>query len=69
MSELDSIPGVQTVSAFNITNLYDINLGYSGNIYDIQGATRNNIVYPSLDPSIFEIKYPNADIRGRVISY
>ena len=69
MSELDSIPGVQTVSSFNITNLYDINLGYSGNIYDIQGATRNNIVYPSLDPSIFEIKYPNADIRGRVISY
>ena len=24
--------------------------------------------YPSLDPSIFEIKYPNKDIRGRAVT-
>jgi len=24
-------------------------------------------LYPSLDPSIFEIKYPNADIKGKVV--
>jgi len=41
--------------------------GYSGNVYDIRGATRNGVVYPSLDPSIFELKYPNIDIEGRVI--
>ena len=26
----------------------------------------NNVVYPSLDPMIFEVKYPNNDIQGRV---
>ena len=41
--------------------------GYSGNVYDIKGATKNGVVYPSLDPSIFELKYPNIDIEGRVI--
>ena len=41
--------------------------GYSGNLYDIKGATQNGVVYPSLDPSIFELKYPNIDIEGRVI--
>jgi hypothetical protein len=35
--------------------------------YDITGATRNNVIYPSLDPSIFEIKYPDSDIQGRII--
>jgi hypothetical protein len=25
------------------------------------------MVYPSLDPSIFEVKYPNKDLKGRVI--
>ena len=39
---------------------------YSLNEYDVQGATKENIVYPSYDPSIFEVKYPNDDIEGRV---
>jgi hypothetical protein len=67
ISELDSIQGVQSVSNFEIVNLYDTNLGYSGNVYDIQAATKNSIIYPSLDPSIFEVKYLNSDIKGRVI--
>jgi len=25
------------------------------------------MVYPSLDPCIFEVKYPNKDIKGRAI--
>ena len=41
--------------------------GYSGNVYDIRGATRNGVIYPSLDLSIFELKYPNIDVEGRVI--
>ena len=28
---------------------------------------KNNIIYPSLAPCIFEIKYPNQDIKGRAI--
>ena len=41
--------------------------GYSGNVYDIEQATRDGVVYPSKDPSIFELKYPNTDIVGRVL--
>lgn len=52
-----------------MNNQFDSDLGYSGNMYDLQGATRNGIIYPSLDPSIFELRYPNSDIKGRVVSY
>jgi len=69
---LDRVPGVQTVSSLQIENLYNTELGYSGNIYPMSstegGSTRNNVIYPSLDPSCFEIKYPDQDIKGRVIS-
>jgi hypothetical protein len=64
-----NIKGVQSVVGVNFINLYDSDFGYSGNIYDIAGATRNGIIYPSLDPSIFEVKFPTQDIRGRVVSY
>jgi len=70
---LDRVDGVQTVvrpdltgtGGLQITNKYD---GvYSPNVYDIKKATRNGIIYPAKDPSIFEVKYPNLDIRGRVV--
>ena len=67
ISQLDRLEGVQSIPSLEITNLYDTNNGYSGNVYNIPAATRNNIVYPSLDPCIFEVKYPNADIKGRVV--
>jgi len=66
-SELDRLPGVQSVAKFEMKNLFDKNLGYSGNVYDMAGATKNGIIYPSLDPCIFEIKYPNADIKVRTV--
>ena len=68
MTELDKVEGVQSVSKFEIINLYDLTKGYVGNLYDIETATKNNIVYPSLDPSIFEIRFPNADIKGKITS-
>jgi hypothetical protein len=64
---LDTIDGVQTVKSVQITNKSGGN--YSAYSYDISGATLNNIIYPSLDPSIFEIKYLNSDIQGRVVSF
>ena len=64
---LDAIEGVQTVKSVNITNLVGENLGYSPYAYDITGATANNVIYPSLDPSIFEVKYLNTDIQGKVV--
>ena len=52
-----------------IENKYSARDGseYVGNIYDMTSATKDGIVYPSLDPSIFELKYPNIDIEGRVV--
>ena len=65
---IGNIQGVQTVVSTKIRNIYDSDNGYSGNVYDLVPATKNGIIYPSLDPSIFEVKYPNQDIRGRVVS-
>ena len=67
-NELDRLDGVQSVTSVKINNLYDTVSGYSGNVYDITAATKDGTVYPSLDASIFEVKYPNNDIIGKVIS-
>ena len=64
---LDKVEGVQTVKNVNINNLVGEALGYSDYAYDIQGATINQVVYPSIDPMIFEVKNPNTDIKGRVV--
>ena len=50
-----------------IENKFRSSDGYSGHVYDIQAATKDGIVYASLDPSIFELKYSNTDIEGRVV--
>jgi hypothetical protein len=64
---LDRIQGVQTVKNITITNKVGASLGYSNYAYDIEGATSNNTIYPSIDPMIFEVKYPNTDIQGKVV--
>jgi len=70
---LDRIDGVQTVvrpdrdglGGLQIVNKWD---GvYSSNKYDIKNATKQGVVYPPKDPSIFEIKYPDLDIKGKVV--
>ena len=63
---LDRIEGVQTVVDVRITNKFGGD--YSPWRYKIENALRDGIVYPSLDPSIFEVKYQNADIKGSVVS-
>ena len=66
--ELANVDGVSSVPKVEIVNLADsTGLTYSQYSYNIIEATRNKIVYPSLDPSIFEIKYPNKDIKGRAL--
>jgi phage-related baseplate assembly protein len=64
---LDRINGVQTVKDIKITNKAGISSGYSQYAYDISSATQNQVIYPSLDPSIFEVKFPDTDIKGRVV--
>ena len=61
---LDQVKGVQTVQKVEIINLTGGT--YSQYAYDIKGATRNNVVYPSYDPMVFEVKFPDADIKGRI---
>ena len=63
---LDRVKGVQTVQRIEITN--KVGDSYSQYAYDVKGATQNNIVYPSYDPCIFEVKFPDADIEGRITS-
>ena len=64
---LDKVEGVQTVKNILINNLSSEVLGYSAYAYDVVGATIDNVVYPSIDPMVFEVKYPNNDIKGRVV--
>ena len=66
---LDKIDGVQTVKNITIANKSGAMMGYSVYSYDIKGATINNVIYPSLDPMIFEVKFPDSDIRGRAVTY
>jgi len=61
---LDQAKGVQTVQKVEVDN--KVGGIYSQYAYDIQGATRSNIVYPSYDPCIFEVKFPDTDIKGRI---
>jgi hypothetical protein len=62
---LASIDGVASVRNVEIVN--KCGGGYSTNSYNISAATKNKIVYPSLDPSAFEVKYPDKDIKGKVV--
>ena len=63
------VSGVQTVTAVRIKNLNDELLNYSNVVYNIDEATRNGIIYPSLDPAIFEVKFPDNDIKGRIATF
>jgi len=65
MSELLLVEGVRNVNNVEIFNRYLESEGYSGNYYSITLATKDGIVFPSLDPSIFSLKYPSKDILGK----
>ena len=64
---LSKTKGVKSVARLDFLNLTINDGDYSENEYDIEGATINKVIYPSQDPSIFEIKYPSRDIVGRVV--
>ena len=64
---LDKVKGVQTVKNISLANKAGTITGYSQYAYDISSATQNQVIYPSLDPSIFELRYPNTDIKGKVV--
>lgn len=64
---LANVEGVMSVPSVKINNLCAQDGTYAPNDYNIDEATKGKIVYPSLDPCIFEVKFPNKDIKGRAI--
>jgi hypothetical protein len=70
LSTLLTVNGVQSVTKIEVVNKQE-NTGttYSKYAYDISGATRQGNIYPSIDPSIFEVRYPDTDIQGRVVPF
>jgi len=69
ISLLLQVNGVQSVPNLEIINKEDsTGTNYSSFGYDILGATQNGVIYPSADPSIFEVRYPSTDIQGRVVT-
>ncbi len=64
-----NVKGVQSVINVVFNNLAGQEKGYSRFRYDFKTANKNGIIYPSLDPSIFELKYPDTDIKGKIKQY
>jgi len=67
ISELElivaNVDGVSSVPKLKIVN--KCGGQYADNSYNVEAAIKDKILYPSLDPSVFEIKYPDSDIKGR----
>jgi hypothetical protein len=63
---IGSVEGVQTVTDVIITNKYKFQDGrdYFEYRYPIEEAVSDDVIYPSLDPCVFEIRYPESDIVG-----
>lgn len=66
---IDTVEGVEMVKRIKINNLTGESLGYSNFGYNIDQGTIDNIIYPPQYPSIFEVKYPLNDIKGRVSNF
>ena len=69
INTIANIKGVQSVQRLVINNIAGEELGYSQYKYDFKIAMQEDIIFPSMDPCIFELKYPNNDIRGKITQY
>lgn len=63
---IGAVDGVKTVLDVKVFNKYRFKDGrdYQEYRYPIDEALVDGVIYPSLDPCIFEIKYPETDIIG-----
>jgi len=64
---IGAVKGVQSVIKVDLANLSGGN--YSTYSYDLKSATKQGVIYPSLDPMIFEVRYPDIDIYGKIVTY
>jgi hypothetical protein len=65
--EIARVEGVQSVAHLKVNNLTSQNGNYSNVEYNIDAAIVNKIIYPSLDPCVFELKYPDVDIKATAV--
>ena len=61
------VNGQRSAEQIVITNKFKPSEGYSGNAFDIPSATINGVIYTALDPSIFQVRFPDTDIKGTVV--
>ena len=64
--QIAKVDGVQSVTKLNFVNKYQQKDGsdYASHTYDLEFNTTDKIIYPSADPCIFELRYPQNDIVG-----
>lgn len=67
-TRLYKVKGVLNVAKCEFINKTGEDAGYSNYRYDMKTAFKEGVLYPSLDPMIFELKNPNSDIRGKVVT-
>ena len=67
-TRLYKVKGVLNVAKCEFINKTGEDKGYSKYRYDMKTALKDGVLYPSLDPMIFELKNPNSDIRGKVVT-
>ena len=67
--EIAKMDGVQTVTKLQIFNKWQQQHGsdYATYSYDIPANTIEGVIYPSADPCIFELRYPQTDIIGTAV--
>ena len=64
--QIAKVDGVQAVPRLQIVNKYQQQDGsdYAAYSYNLNSNTTDGIIYPSADPCIFELRYPQTDIVG-----
>ena len=70
--QIAGVNGVQAVTRLELVNKYQQKHGsdYAPYTYKLTGdggAQKNRIIYPSADPCIFELRYPQTDIVGNAV--
>ena len=63
ISDLNSLDPIRNVRSLEFENKINTDEGYAGNKYDLKFAERQGVIYPSKDPSVFTVRFPNKDIK------
>lgn len=66
---MDRVEGVQSIASIHFENIADSTAGYSPNFYDMANATRQEVIYPSVDPMIWNVRNPKVDLKVRVVDF